>query len=345
MSELLWAAVVIAGLVALLAPMVLRPVLTGLGVLDVPNHRSSHAAPTLRGGGLASLLGFASGGVVAIIALPRESAEYVTLVTLAAIAISLVGFVEDLRGVRAMVRAGLQFLVGAAFALALSLTTGASLIWLPLAALFFAANVNFVNFMDGVNGITGLNGMVAGLAYAALGAVSSLPWLTVLGALTAIVFAAFLPWNLTPPGMFLGDVGSYLLGGALGAIAIAALMSGFNPIEALAPLTICWADTVSTLLGRLRRGEHVFEAHRSHVYQKLTRSGLSHVAVAVMVAFFTLVASLVGHLVARDALAAPLSLAVLAVIAGAYLGLPVLLNRTQALQVATDSSQEELNRI
>lgn len=329
MSALLWTAVIVAGVVALITPIGLRPLLCRLKAFDVPCDRSSHSQPTLRGGGLATLVGFAGGWAIAIVALRSESATYVALVGLAAIAISIVGFVEDVRGVRASVRAGLQFLFGAALAFGLSLMTGTSLIWLPLAILFFAANVNFVNFMDGINGITGLNGMVAGLAYAALGAVGAIPWLTVLGLITAVVFAAFLPWNLTPPGMFLGDVGSYLLGGALGATAIAALMSGFNPIEALAPLTICWADTVSTLVGRLRRGERVFEAHRSHVYQRLTRRGLSHVAVASVAALFTLAASLVGHLAARGALTVIASLALLVVVALAYLALPVLLNRTQ----------------
>ena len=343
MSESLWTAVIVAGVVALITPIGLRPLLCRLKAFDVPCDRSSHSQPTLRGGGLASLVGFASGCVVAIVALPREAATYVALVASAAIAISIVGFVEDVRGVRASVRASLQFLIGAAIGMALSLMTGTSLLWLPLAALFFAANVNFVNFMDGVNGITGLNGMVAGLAYAALGAIAALPWLTVLGLLTAIVFAAFLPWNLTPPGMFLGDVGSYLLGGALGATAIAALMSGFNPIEALAPLTVCWADTVSTLVGRLRRGEHVFEAHRSHVYQRLTRCGWSHVAVASVAALFTLAASLVGHLEARGNLPVIPAIVLLVVIALAYLGLPVLIKRTQIPRVVDGSTQEELH--
>lgn len=233
-------------------------------------------------------------------------------------------------------RAGLQFLIGTALALGLSLMTGTSFVWLPLATLFFAANVNFVNFMDGINGISGLNGLVAGLAYAALGAAAAMPWLTVLGLITAVVFAAFLPWNLTPPGMFLGDVGSYLLGGLIGAMVIAALTNGISPIAALAPLAIYWTDTVLTLMRRLRRGERVFEAHRSHVYQRLTRCGLSHVTVASVAAIFTLGASLVGHLAARGNLAVLSSLALIMVIALAYLGLPKLLGlrRSQPVQPA-----------
>ena len=322
MSESLWTAVIVAGVVALITPIGLRPLLCRLKAFDVPCDRSSHSQPTLRGGGLAALVGFTTGVILAIIALPRDSVTLVVLVGLAAIAISIVGFVEDVRGVRASVRAGLQFLFGAALAFGLSLMTGTSLIWLPLAILFFAANVNFVNFMDGINGISGMNGTVAGLAYAALGAVEALPWLTVLGLITAVVFAAFLPWNLTPPGMFLGDVGSYLLGGALGAIAITALLSGLNPIGALAPLAICWADTVATLVRRAGRGEPLLSPHRSHAYQRLTNTGMSHVSVALFVSLCTMATSAIGFLSASARLATPLGLGLIVGVIAVYLALP-----------------------
>jgi len=188
---------------------------------------------------------------------------------MAAVAIGLVGLVEDIKGLRILARAGLQFLIGGALFAYLAFNVGASLLWLPLAALFFAANVNFTNFMDGVNGISGMHGAVVGISFAVMGGLSGLTWLVGLGLIVAISFAAFLPWNLVPPGMFLGDVGSYLLGGVVGAIAIAALAAGLNPLGVLSPLGVYWADAVSTLALRAARGERLFEAHRSHTYQRL----------------------------------------------------------------------------
>lgn len=322
MSSVVWGPVFLAGVVALVAPAVSRPLLTKLGILDVPNQRSSHAKPTLRGGGIGPMLGFTIGGIWALVALPAELRLAHAVVLAAAVLMGLVGLAEDLRGLRVSVRAGLQILIGGAAAVILSWGFGVSWIWVPVAAVGFAAHVNFTNFMDGVNGISSLHGLVVGLAFAALGVVQEVPWLVTLGLITALAFLAFLPWNLTPPGMFLGDVGSYLLGGALGATAIAAIAAGLNPVAALAPLSIYWADTVATLLRRAGRGEPVFEPHRSHAYQRLTNTGLSHLAVAGTVAVFTLAASVAGLLAAASIIPTAPALLAVAVLAAGYLLLP-----------------------
>ncbi|NLH69652.1 MAG: UDP-phosphate alpha-N-acetylglucosaminyltransferase [Brooklawnia sp.] len=276
----------------------------------------------MRGGGVGSLMGFAGGCALAVTALPQDSVACIASVAFAAIAIGILGLVEDIRGLSVKTRLVLQFLVGASLLLSLSTTTEVGWVWFPLAILFFAANVNFTNFMDGINGISGLHGLVAGLAYAAFGVVEAMVWLIVVGLITAVVFAAFLPWNLVPPRMFLGDVGSYLLGGALGAMAISALIAGLNPVAALAPLSIYWVDTLTTLAGRIRRREPFLQAHCSHSYQRLTGAGVPHIAVASVVALFTLGASLVGFLAASGTLTVVLSLALILMLGLLYLGLP-----------------------
>lgn len=294
MSAVIWGAVGIATLVALLVPFVLRPMLVRVGSFDVPNHRSSHSRPTLRGGGIAPLLGLVAGGTVAVLFLSSPDQFALVGVLAAAVAMGTVGVAEDLHGLRVLIRAGLQFLIGGTVAVFLVYLTAGSWLWVPAAALFFAANVNFTNFMDGINGISGLHGLATGLAFAALGYGVGLTWLIVAGLLIAGTFGAFLPWNLVPPGMFLGDVGSYLLGGAVAATAIAAISFGVQPVAVLSPLAIYWADTVSTLLRRVGRGESVFEAHRTHVYQRLTGTRLSHMSVSLLVGAFTLGTSALG---------------------------------------------------
>jgi UDP-N-acetylmuramyl pentapeptide phosphotransferase/UDP-N-acetylglucosamine-1-phosphate transferase len=95
----------------------------------------------------------------------------------------------------------------------------------------------------------------------------------------------------------MGDSGSTVLGGAV-ALAL---------LEAPSPSTMWWAgavtapllgDAVFTLLRRLLRRENVFEAHKTHIYQRLHQSGWSHrrvagtyvgmtVAIALLVALWT----------------------------------------------------------
>ncbi|WP_176761708.1 UDP-phosphate glycosyltransferase [Tessaracoccus oleiagri] len=235
----------------------------------------------------------------------------------------VLGFVEDARGVRIAVRAGTQLAIGGVVALMFVTTTEASWWLVPTAALGFATYVNFTNFMDGINGISGLHGAVVGVSYAALGSILHVEWLTVVGAIIAIAFVCFLPWNFTPPGVFMGDVGSYLLGAAIAASAMAAHAAGIPPLSIAAPLTIYLADTSTVIIKRVLRREKWFQPHRQHVYQRLVDAGASHLATALVVTLLSGLAALVGVALATRVIHSPsVAIAILTVIAFAYLSLP-----------------------
>lgn len=311
-------------LVALLAPLLIRRVLRRYGVVDEPNERSSHAAPTLRGGGAAPLIGVGTAAALAPLGIAGDQLYLLLISLVPSAAVGVVGLVEDVRGLPILTRLGLQVLAGTGLSLALTGLLDVPM-WLTLATpLFFAAYVNFANFMDGVNAISSLHGLVAGLSFAAMGLTTSAAWLATAGALTAAVFLAFLPWNLTPPGMFLGDVGSYLLGGLLASAAIIAVGSGLGVAAAIAPLSIYLADTLATLLTRAFKGESLHRPHRSHVYQRLLAFGLSHVQSAVVAAGFTAAAVIAA--LSAEALGMEMwAWLALAIIAAAYLSLPAII--------------------
>jgi dTDP-4-dehydrorhamnose reductase len=176
--------------------------------------------------------------------------------------------------------------------------------------------------MDGINAISSLHGLVVGLSFAGMGAIAGHHWLVIAGLLIAVSFGTFLPWNLVPPGVFLGDVGSYLLGGAIAATALAAAFAGLPLIVAVSPLTVYLADTLVTLVRRSARGEPILSAHRTHTYQRLTDTGLSHLAVALIVSFLTVLSAVVGVVTLATGLNAMLTLVALLVLAGGYLALP-----------------------
>lgn len=318
---------VIAGFVSLLSPLGWRLLLTKSDTFDVPNHRSSHSRPTLRGGGLAPM----SGVLITILLLMMwpsdgESTKLGLLIFAAAVLSGCIGLWEDLRGIPARLRALCQAIIGGILCFTLSLILGHGWIWIPMAVLFFVANVNFTNFMDGVNGISGLHALSTGATFVLVGLISGHEWLVLTGVVLFITFLTFLFWNFKPPGMFLGDVGSYLLGGFTAAIALGSIWSGINPIAVLAPLSIYWVDATYTLLVRMARREPIFEAHRMHVYQRLTDQNLSHLAVASIVAFFTLIAGLAGSFALSNHLIYSLVIiGILIVNASIYLTLPRIL--------------------
>ncbi|MGY1846808.1 hypothetical protein [Blastococcus sp. SYSU DS1021] len=204
------------------------------------------------------------------------------------------GWTEDVRGMTVKARAVSQLAFSAVTVTSLGVLFGAPWWLMVVVVVGLAAFVNAANFMDGLNGLSGLFGVTAGLSYAGLGAVADLPWLLVGGACVAASFAVFLPWNAVRPRLFLGDVGSYALGAAVGSLSVAAAFAGAPIVAALAPVAVYLVDTACTLVRRVYAGERWFEPHRSHIYQRLNQAGLPHLAVASVVAVATSACGLLG---------------------------------------------------
>ncbi|MHA7222766.1 MraY family glycosyltransferase [Arthrobacter sp. RHLT1-20] len=316
-------------LTSLLLPFAVKPWLVRMGVVDVPSVRSSHDKTTIRGMGVAVALATAAGYLAAMLLGAVTVDRSVFLVVLGIVAASAaVGWIEDLRGLSIRGRAAAQLGIGAAGSAALILLAGQSFWWLPLAALAIAAYINIANFMDGVNGISGLHGVTAGAAYAAAGILADQPWLTAGGAVLALAFLGFLPWNLSRGPVFLGDVGSYLLGASVAALAVAGFFSGVYIEYVLSPILVYVADTGFTLLRRIKAGERWYASHREHVYQRLTDVGFSHLQSAAAVTLCTAAVIVLGFIAAT----APLPTVVLCVagslaVLGLYLSSPDVIRR------------------
>ncbi|MDQ0755849.1 glycosyltransferase family 4 protein [Arthrobacter sp. B3I4] len=320
---------VITLLASLLLPLAVRPWLVRMGVVDVPSARSSHVKATIRGMGVAAALATAAGYLAAVLlgaVTVDRSVFAAVLATIAACA--AVGWVEDLRGMSIRGRAAAQLGIGAAGSAALIVLTGQSFWWLPLAAVAIAAYVNIANFMDGVNGISGLHGVTAGGAYAAAGLLAEQPWLTAGGTVLAMSFLGFLPWNLGRGSVFLGDVGSYLLGASVAALAVAGFFSGVYVEYVLSPILVYAADTGYTLLRRIKAGERWYASHREHVYQRLTDVGFTHLQSAATVTACTLAVIVLGFVAATAPLpAVALCVAGSLLVLALYLASPDLIRR------------------
>lgn len=315
---------------SLLLPLVVKPLLVRLGIMDVPNERSSHEKPVLRGLGLAVLIAMAIGYGVALWGYAQTPSPWwqsMLVVLIGSIAAGLLGLAEDLRGVSVLVRSLVLLTIGVIVPLGLwalrstgdgsasfGFIGGTTWAWpfagtattttplpgwallalLPYAVLFLSSYINVANFMDGLNGISGFHGLIAGLTFAAAGWFAGLPWLLAAGLVLAAGFLGFLPWNLTKPGAFLGDVGSYLLGGATAVTSFAALASGVPILATIGPMIIYFGDVGVTLVKRVRAGHKWDEPHKEHVYQRLNQLGLSHVQASGINALFTIAASALG---------------------------------------------------
>lgn len=256
--------------------------------MDVPNDRSSHTEPTARGGGLAILVATPAAVVLTLGSLGTQSWSVEVWAGLfGAAAFAGLGLVDDLTDLNPRVRLLAQVVVGAAVGAGLEGWTGAL-----LGSVVITTGVNMVNFMDGINGLSAGHGAVWGVAALAGGSLSGSEVLAVLGAVSLGGSFGFLPFNAPKARLFLGDVGSYYLGGLAGVGVLVALLGvldgdgGSLKVLALlcAPYHLFATDTATTLARRAARGENLLQAHRDHVYQHLVHDrGWPHWAVSLAV--------------------------------------------------------------
>ena len=297
-------------------------------ILDVPNERSSHKVPTPRGGGLGIaitvLLGAVACGLLGLLPLSLQGS--LPWIALGGVLLTAVSFLDDLRSLPARVRFGVQ-LIAVAVAIwrldpssALGLSRGLSfdlgVVALAVWGLWGVGLCNAYNFMDGIDGIAGLQAVVAGFGWATVGVWQGKPELAVLGMLVAGAAAGFLLHNWHPARIFMGDVGSVLLGYLFAVFPM--LLGGADSL--LLGVLFVWPfvfDTTATIIRRLFRRENILQAHRSHLYQRLVISGLKHSTVARLYGLLALVGVALGLAVRARYLHPALPLGVLAVLAGA----------------------------
>ncbi len=277
-----WAFAASFGLTVLSTGLVLRW-LRAKRILDLPNARSSHAAPTPRGGGLAVTPLVIVGIGFWLILRGGSPADWAMLAGTALLA--AVSWIDDRRSLPPGPRFAAQI---AAVALVLALMpkslllggllpSAAEKILLGLAWVWF---VNLYNFMDGIDGITGVEtaSLSVGLLFALPGVAAAAPLAILAGAAVG-----FLVWNWHPAKIFMGDVGSIPLGFVLGYQLLQGV--ALHPLGWTAALilpALYWTDATITLLRRGLAGKPVWQAHREHFYQRATQGGWSHARVSLL---------------------------------------------------------------
>jgi UDP-N-acetylmuramyl pentapeptide phosphotransferase/UDP-N-acetylglucosamine-1-phosphate transferase len=234
--------------------------------MDHPNERSLHAKPTPRIGGLGVMAGVGVASVWLADAAPLP-------VVLAALALAVVSLLDDIRGLPVRVRFLAHFVAAAGCLLAMGLTG-----WALLAGMLAVVwMTNLYNFMDGADGLAG--GMAAiGFGALALAAwLSDAPGLAPFCAAIAAAALAFLRFNFPPAQVFMGDVGSLPLGFMAATLGILGGQQGvwpwLFPLQVFSPFIV---DASVTLARRALRGEKIWQAHRSHYYQRVVLLGASH---------------------------------------------------------------------
>lgn len=262
-------------------------------LFDLPGRRRSHRSPTPRGGGIGiplALLACAVAGIAVLPGLLHPPARAPALLA-AALLVAVAGWIDDHGGLDARWRllahlaaAALLLVAGPGATLLAPLPAAAALALGLLLAVGIAWWINLHNFMDGIDGLLATQALfVLGVLAWLLQRAGAPPATTAWTAAFAAAAAGFLPFNFPRARIFMGDVGSGVLGLL---VAVALLWQLATPaIASASGLLLCSAfvtDATCTLLSRMLHGRRWYSAHREHLYQWLVRCGWSHARVVAL---------------------------------------------------------------
>ena len=273
-----------------------------LGLVDKPNERSSHSDPVPKGGGIGILVVFVVGALWWHIP---------WILWIPACIVSLVSLLGDYRDVSFKIRLAAQVGTAAIFSGSVffgrsmsELSGGIIVLLFVFGVLYITATANYYNFMDGINGIAGLTGTIAFSCLGLFGLFEGKDFFWVATAFgIAAVCLGFLPLNFPRAKVFMGDVGSVLLGFLFASWVLWFSQSLLEFVVLTSFLFPFYVDELSTLIVRIKDGDRLTKAHRRHIYQILVnQAGLSHAVTTVFYGFIQIVVAILAWLAMREGL-------------------------------------------
>lgn len=256
-----------------------------LHILDHPNDRSLHSNPTPRSGGVAIVAGI----VVGMISWAAWAGAPRVLAWLGggALLVGCISFLDDIKGLSVASRfaghlavSGLLMVGG----LGLARVELPGLVWdLPvwaggiLSVLYLIWMINLYNFMDGMDGFAGGMAVFGFGTFAVFGALAGHQAFFAASLIVAVAAAGFLIFNFPPARIFMGDTGSAALGLLAGGLSLWGSAERIFPFwAALLVFSPFIVDASATLIRRIWHRERVWQAHKTHYYQRLVQSGWGH---------------------------------------------------------------------
>ncbi|MEI3086086.1 MAG: MraY family glycosyltransferase [Oscillospiraceae bacterium] len=315
-----WIKMLLAFAVSLLVAYVMTPPVKRfaekVGAIDVPrDNRRVHDHPIPRMGGLAIFIGF----VLSLIFFVPMSTKVLGLLV-GSVIIAVMGGVDDIVSLNPWVKLAGQIvaaLVAIRGGLVFDVISNPNIFaeetyieigWLsiPLTMLWIVGCTNAVNLIDGLDGLAVGVSAISSMTMLIVSLFVSEPVVSIILAALTGACLGFMPYNLNPAKIFMGDVGSQLLGFVLstasimGLFKLHAIITFFVPLLALAlPL----ADTIFAFFRRILHGQSPFKADKGHFHHRLLAMGLNQKQVVAVLYGISAVLGLLAVLMAGDSMA------------------------------------------
>lgn len=292
--------VILALIVALLISFLCSPVVKSfaykVGAIDVPKDaRRMHKVPIPRLGGLAIFIGF-----IASILLFVDMTRPLQGILLGSVMIVVLGVVDDVTPLPAMFKFIVQIcaaLIPVYHGVSIQVLSNPNLFssdpyWdmgmlsIPITVLWIVAITNSVNLIDGLDGLAIGVSTISAVTVLLIALLVSESQVAVVMAAVVGACVGFMPYNLNPAKMFMGDTGATFLGYILACMSIQGLFKFYAIISFAVPFLILGLpifDTVFAFIRRIAHGQSPMKPDRSHVHHRLIDMGLNQKqAVAIL---------------------------------------------------------------
>ena len=281
-------ALLTALVISFLATPVVKTFAYTVGAIDVPKDaRRMHKVPIPRLGGLAIFIGF----MVSILLFVKITPEMKSILLGAAIIVVL-GVVDDIMALPAMLKFVVQII-----AAAIPATHGVviqafsnpnifskNLYWvlgwlsIPVTILWIVAITNAVNLIDGLDGLANGVSAISATTMLVIALLASEGQVAIVLAALVGACVGFMPYNMNPAKMFMGDTGATFLGYILATMSIQGLFKYYAVISFVVPFLILGLpifDTAFAFIRRIAHGQSPMHADRSHIHHRLIDMGLN----------------------------------------------------------------------
>lgn len=304
-----------------------------VGAIDVPRDaRRMHKTPIPRLGGLAIFFGF----LISVLLFGRLESQMKSIL-LGAVLIVLLGVADDIHPMKPLTK-----LAGQILAALIPACSGVvverlmnpfgegryfelGVLSLPLTVIWIVGVTNAVNMIDGLDGLAVGVSAIASITVFTIALLVSEGYIAVVTAALAGACIGFMPYNMNPAKIFMGDAGSMFLGYILATISIQGLFKFYVGISFAAPFIILGLpifDTSFAIVRRLAKGQSPMHADRGHVHHRLIDMGFDQ---KQSVAILYMLSALLGLAAVLLATSGEMKIIILAVaiLASALIGLSV----------------------
>ncbi|GGG89311.1 undecaprenyl/decaprenyl-phosphate alpha-N-acetylglucosaminyl 1-phosphate transferase [Staphylococcus pragensis] len=266
----------------ILTPIIIR-VSTRFGLVDKPNYRKVHTKPVSVLGGTVILLSFLIG-----IWLGNPIEREVKPLVLGAIVMYLVGLIDDIYDLKPILK-----LIGQIIAASIVVIYGITIdfisfpmgptihfgiLSIPITIIWIVAITNAINLIDGLDGLASGVSAIGLITIAFIAILQANIFIIMICSVLIGSLLGFLCFNFHPAKIFLGDSGALMIGFIIGFLSLLGFknitfISLFFPIVILA---VPFIDTLFAMIRRMRNGQHIMQADKSHLHHKLLALGYSH---------------------------------------------------------------------